>query len=396
MKPAEKIKRLIRDRRYKVSPEVYDKTLGSFLQAVDEHLKQKVAPTEPKIWRTIMKSRITKSAAAAVIIIAGFIVIYQSGGSIDIATISFAQITQNMKQMPWMHAVMEAAGDRLEAWFSFERRVMASKRAGGEVRYQDDLKQTVELYNPNVNTVTVSRGTPHALAGMGSAAFDLPKIVLKLFEDAGEQVIHQTGRYKGKDANIFKMSGLLGGRDMKVEMAVDANINVVLHINQKVFDKTGKLATEVNAYFDYPEKGPESIYDVGVPRSAKTVRGEKETEKTAYDKAFEEAISKIDNAEKWYEPRDLVIAYWQARTQKNYDEMAVFWPGSAIWNRKALQKEEPVEYVFRTVQATKIEGHVVVPYASKGYYEEHGKYGLKMRLSNEKSAKGRYYIISGN
>ena len=35
MKPAEKIERLIKKSRYKASPEVYDRALDSFLQAVD-------------------------------------------------------------------------------------------------------------------------------------------------------------------------------------------------------------------------------------------------------------------------------------------------------------------------------------------------------------------------
>ena len=170
----------------------------------------------------------------------------------------------------------------------------------------------------------------------------------------------------------------------------------MLFVNQKAYDKAGKLVIEGNGYFDYPEKGPESIYDVGVPRSAKTVRGEKEEEKTAYDKAFEEAISVVDTRQSWPEAHDLAIVYWQARTAKNYDKMAIYWPGSATWNRKALKKEEPVEYVFGEVQPAEIEGHLIVPYASKKYFGKHGKYSLKMRLSNEKSSKGRYYIVSGN
>lgn len=396
MKPAERIERLIKERRYKANAETYDKALGSFLQAVDEHIEQKAAPTEPKLWRTIMKSRITKLAAAAVIMIAAFVVIYQSGGSIDGATVAFAQIAENMKQMPWLHAVVEGAGDRLEAWFSFERRVMVSEQANGEVRFQDDLKQIVQVYNPDANTVTVSHGTPDALAGMGRSALDFPRLVMKMFDDAGEKVVQETGKYKGKDAKIFKMSGFLGGMDMKIEMTVDAEKNVLLFVNQKAFDKAGKLTMEANGYFDYPEKGPESIYDVGVPTSAKTVRGEKEEEKTAYDKAFEQAISVVDDRESWPKPRDLVVAYWQARTAKKYDEMSIYWPGSATWNSQALEKEEPVEYVFGKVQAAKSEDYVVVPYASKSYFDEHRKYSLKMVLSNRKSAKKRYYIVSGN
>lgn len=407
MKRAEKIERLIKERRYKASAEIYDKALGSFLQAVDEHIEQKSTPTEPKIWRRIMSSRITKLAAAAVIMIAVYVVLHQSGSSFDVSTVAFAQITENMKNMPWLHAVVEAVEspgaeappDRLEAWLCFERRIGVSKCADGEVRFQDDLKQIVQVYNPDANTITVSRGTPDELAKMGGSALDFPKAVLKFFEDAvgdaGELVIQEAGKYKGKDTRIYKMSGFFGGMDLKVEMAVDAKMNVVLFIKQKAFDKTGKLAMEVNGYFDYPEEGPESIHDVGVPTSAETVRSEKEEEKTAYDKAFEEAISVVDDRENWSEPRDLVISYWQHRNAKNYAEMAILWPSSAIWNQ-SLEKEEPVEYVFGEVQTAKTEGYVAVPYASKSYYDKHGKYSLKMVLSNKKSAKKRYYIVSGN
>jgi vacuolar-type H+-ATPase subunit D/Vma8 len=70
MKPAEKIERLIKKSRYKASSEAYDKALGSFLQVVDAYEKQKPALTEPNIWRIIMKSKITKIAAVAVIVLA--------------------------------------------------------------------------------------------------------------------------------------------------------------------------------------------------------------------------------------------------------------------------------------------------------------------------------------
>ena len=349
------------------------------------------------IWRTIMKSPITKLAAAAVIIIAVLIVINQFGGSIDGATTAFAQITENMKNMPWMHVVIEGTegiDEKLEAWFSFERRLMVSKRVPGEIRYHDGLKQTVQIYNPDANTITISYTTADALAGLGGSALDFPKHVLKLFDEKGEKIIQETGKYKGKDSKIYKMSAFLGGMDMRVEMIVDVDKNVLLFINQKAFDKAGTLKMEANGYFDYPENGPNNIYEVGVPTSARIVSPEKE--KTAYGKAFEKAIAVIDNRENWPEPRDLVVAYWKNRTAKNYDEIAIFWPGSATWNRQALENEEPIKYVFGKVQATEIESHIIVPYATKNYYEKHRKYSLKMRLENKKSTKGRYYITSGN
>ncbi len=346
------------------------------------------------IWRTIMKSPITKLAAAAVIVIAVMIVIQQFGGSIDGATMAFAQITENMKKMPWMHGVVEGEGERLEAWFSFERRVVVSKRVPGKIRYHDGLKQTVQIYDPDANTITISYTTADALAGLGHSPLDFPKTILKHFDEAGDKIIQETGKYKGKDSKIYKMSGFLGGMDMRVEMIVDADKNLLLFVNQKVFDKTGTLQMEANAYFDYPENGPNNIYEIGVPTSAKIVRPEKD--KTAFGKAFEEAIIVIDNRKNWPEPHNLAVAYWKARTAKNYDEMAIFWPGSATWNRQVIENEEPVKYVFGEAQITEMEDNIIVPYASKSYYEKHGKYSLKMRLTNRKSTKGRYYIYSGN
>jgi len=286
----------------------------------------------------------------------------------------------------------------MECWACFERKFVISKRSNGEAIHHDFLKMIVHEYDPDVNTVTVSSGPLPGGSMLGNSAMDFPKMILKLFEDANDNAIQKTTvKYKEKDAKIFKMSAFLGGMDMKIEMTVDAEKNILLFLNQKAFDKAGKVKIEANGYFDYPEKGPESIYDVGVPKSAKIIHSEKsEKERTAYEKAFEEAIAVIDSRKNWPEARDLVIAYWQARNKKNYDELAVFWPGSATWNRQALKKEEPVVYVFGEVRKTEVASIIVVPYASKDYYDKHGKYGLKMRLSNEESAKGRYYIASGN
>jgi hypothetical protein len=366
-----------------------------FAAVESEKTKQTPRPNigPESIWRKIMKNPITKLAAAAVIVITVLIVINQFGGSIDITTKAFGQITENMNKMPWMHCLAETVGERLEIWFSFERRIVASKRIPGEIRYSDGLKQTIQTYEPDSNTITISYSTPDTTE-IGSTVLDLPKYVLKLFDDTKEKIVQESGKYKGKDVKIYKMSGLLVGNDTRIKMTVDADKNILLFLNQKAFNETGTPKFEVNAYFDYPENGPNNIYDVGAPASAKIIKPEKN--KTAFDKAFNEAIAVVDKRENWPEPRDLAVAYWKARAVKNYDKIAVLWPGSSTWNHQVIENEEPVEYVFGKVQSTDNKGHIIVPYASKSYYEMHGKYSLKMRLTNTKSSKGRYYIYSGN
>ena len=70
MKSTDKIEKLIRDSRYKATPEAYDKTLQSILQSVDGYKKQKSVLTEPKIWRIVMNSKITRITAAAAVLMA--------------------------------------------------------------------------------------------------------------------------------------------------------------------------------------------------------------------------------------------------------------------------------------------------------------------------------------
>jgi outer membrane lipoprotein-sorting protein len=109
MKPAEQIERLIKKSRYQASPETYNRALGSFLQAVDEYKRQKSALTEPNIRRIIMKSRITKLAAAAVLIIAVLLIINNIGPS----SVALAGVLEKVKQVPvFMYKLkMQVTGD---------------------------------------------------------------------------------------------------------------------------------------------------------------------------------------------------------------------------------------------------------------------------------------------
>ncbi len=81
MRPAENMEKLIKKLRYDAGAETHDRILGNVLQALDATEKQKSGATAPNIRRTIMKSPITKLAAAAVIVVAALIVVSQIGGS---------------------------------------------------------------------------------------------------------------------------------------------------------------------------------------------------------------------------------------------------------------------------------------------------------------------------
>ena len=96
MKPKNEIERLVEKSRYKVSPDAYDKTLHSFMQAVDNHKKQKSTSTKSNISRTIMK--IIK-LATAVIFIAIIIGLHQFGSSIKGKSIVWADVAERLERV---------------------------------------------------------------------------------------------------------------------------------------------------------------------------------------------------------------------------------------------------------------------------------------------------------
>ncbi|NQT01590.1 MAG: hypothetical protein HQ580_06180 [Planctomycetes bacterium] len=69
MRPAEEIDKLVKKLRYKASAETHNRILGNVMQALEKKEKQKSGATAPSIWRIIMKSSITKLAAAVVLIV---------------------------------------------------------------------------------------------------------------------------------------------------------------------------------------------------------------------------------------------------------------------------------------------------------------------------------------
>jgi outer membrane lipoprotein-sorting protein len=90
MRPAEDMDKQIKKLRYKADAETHDRIFGNVMKALDEYEKQKTGTAAPDIWRIIMKSPITKIAAAAIIIIAASIALNQ----IYVTTPAFAEIVR--------------------------------------------------------------------------------------------------------------------------------------------------------------------------------------------------------------------------------------------------------------------------------------------------------------
>ncbi len=96
MKPADNINELIKKLQLKASAELDKRVHDDISAALAKSEKTKSVQPEPNIWRTIMKNPITKLAAAAVIIIAILIGVHYLGGSIDGASLAWAEVVEQI------------------------------------------------------------------------------------------------------------------------------------------------------------------------------------------------------------------------------------------------------------------------------------------------------------
>jgi hypothetical protein len=98
MKPAEKIEKLIKRLHFKASAEMHERTLNDAVEAQAKSNKRKSAKPEPSIGRTIMKSKITKFAAAATIIIAVIAGLHYYVSPIGVTSVAWGELVERLER----------------------------------------------------------------------------------------------------------------------------------------------------------------------------------------------------------------------------------------------------------------------------------------------------------
>lgn len=98
MRPANNIDKLIKKLHLSASAELDERVHSEISRALAESKKTKSAILQPNIWRTIMQSRITKLAAAAVIITAVILGLNIIGGP-DIASVAWANVAERVEEI---------------------------------------------------------------------------------------------------------------------------------------------------------------------------------------------------------------------------------------------------------------------------------------------------------
>ena len=250
MKPAENIQKLIKKLNVTPDPKRRQKTLNDALQALENTQNKTPAPTEPNIWRIIMKNRITKFTVAAGVIIAvllGLNII----SSPDAANIAWAEVNERIAQVDYVHFYwFKCRGGRLECHFEawYDHGKMVIRRDNGGMNYDDG--ETFQMFDQNKKRV----GKSPSNFAEGKTFFEL--ITKGLLSDDNDQLSRQTPSSVGDDFLIYEFSPPSDDSDYMENIFITVGQNSHLPIQMKIYHKDSDYDLIL---FDYeaPEKPAE-------------------------------------------------------------------------------------------------------------------------------------------
>jgi hypothetical protein len=261
--------------------------LSAFQESEQGHASRKT----PFRWvATIMSSPITKLAAAAAIVVAALIAIHQFGGSTDSTTRAFAEMKQAMEEMPWMHVMSREYHDGDEQinqqWLNFASKMMFKVTSEGSIWCWDyGPGQKQYFYNPSIRTVTISELPKGGLYGSNSP-YNLLDILIEYMAEEGASIEQHSDKFNNRDAKVYEVEKTRPDEAMSIGRAVVAKMKftIIADIQTKLLiaggmrylDKNNEIITHTKWEIDYPQTGPQDIYELGVPRTANIIDKTKE------------------------------------------------------------------------------------------------------------------------
>ncbi len=204
------------------------------------------------IRRIIMKSPITKLAAAAVVIIAVVISFNQFVG--PTTNVAFAEVTSRFAQVDYVHVYwFKSRGDALfrqfEGWYAHGKLVRRGDKGG--MTYDDG--QTQQTFDEQGRRI----GKKPSLFAEGKTFFEL--FSADLLSDKNEQLSQLTPINVGDDFLIYEVDPPpdWDGSEWLENISVTVGKNSLLPVQMKIFEKDSDDYDLVMFDYEAPEKPPE-------------------------------------------------------------------------------------------------------------------------------------------
>ncbi len=271
MKPADDIKRLIKQSHITTDSDADEKILTDAIKYLSQLKQTRSTALQPNVWRIIMKRNTIKLAVTVAIIVAVAVGINRFVGPIDGITVALGQVREAMRSIGWMHVVSNTGDGYTEQWYSFESKVTAIDK-NGEVTYWD-YGQNIEqyVYDPDTDTLTVSDVSGGMIGHSADTPFGLIATLVQAEQETGAKLTRRIGQYEDRQAEIWELVRSADNVVEKLELFVDIEKHLPIAIEMQCVKPDGSVMSERKTVFEYPEEGPKNIHEMGVPQTAKVV-----------------------------------------------------------------------------------------------------------------------------
>ena len=263
MRPAEDIKKSIRNVPINTSTEKDKEVLDDILNAMDKSLKTQPAAYQPNIWRIIMKNNASKLAASIIIItvVLSFLVF----DKLNTPAWALSEAIEALKNHKAVYMVGAFPGGTAEIWMRANEDGTQStdtviKGSHGEITWTKD--GSTYTYDSGQNTVYFER----ALTAGVSQWFG-PELLEMLSQVENTEIVRGKDPATGRD-RIMLMCSLIdvhGAQSFTIEFDANSKLPISMKHWQNL-DRSGPPSFDAFK-ITYYEKLPDSIFEVHVPGS---------------------------------------------------------------------------------------------------------------------------------
>ncbi len=246
------------------------------------------------LWRTLMESKPSKLALAALVLI----VLILGGVLFDLSpdgsSTAWAEIVDAMKQQPWIFMYSDN-GHNISQWWLCPEEKVTIHDYNGDVTYSDFKTGLTHRYDKESHTVEIRKtierpdmiafDDEEALVEIFNRPYQALEDVRKRVELSGSNPSCSRGQYRGFEVQIqryqSKDTALNKNEDGSwLVLYIDAHSSLLRGYTEWFHSYVGGDPNNLtytgvekgeNAY-DYPDPGPKTIYDVGVPKDAKVIK----------------------------------------------------------------------------------------------------------------------------
>lgn len=278
MMPSQRIEDMIRNTRVTTSAATDERIMAAVEAAtakLKEHRSASVRTSEA-IRRIIMSSNWMKLATAAAIIAAIGLGMYALTGSVEVTSITMAQVRQAMEKIDWMqltNRIAEEEGTQW-LWLSFASRVEIVCDPEGRIVYSDFNTGKKLVWEPGGQDIYESAiDQRRQFAGDIGGPFEfITRLFGFLTAENGWKVTKELGTYKGQKVEVWAASRVREEADSTrtetTTVYIDVDKKLPVGWKEGVKGPDGNIQLLRDGQFKYRETGPADIYEAGAPASA--------------------------------------------------------------------------------------------------------------------------------